>query len=200
MALENGEKLDQAADSSSAAALKPKNYTSWVVLLLRVIAFSGTTAATVAMATNKQTKSFTVATIGTTPIQASLTAKFQHTPAFVFFVIANGMASVHNLVMMALQIFAHKFDYKRLHHVTIAILDMLTVGLISGGVNAAVFMAELGKNGNSHAKWNQICDKFERYCSQGGAAIIASFIGLLFMLIITIISILKLLPPKSNAT
>ncbi|OAY54374.1 CASP-like protein 1B1 [Manihot esculenta] len=189
MALENGEKSEERSGPTG----KYK-----VVLMLRVMAILATAAATIVMALNKQTKTFVVATIGTTPISATLAAKFHHTPAFVFFVVANGMATVHNLVMLVVEIFAPKLDYKGLRLAIIAILDMMTVGLISGGVNAAVFMAELGKNGNSHARWNKICDKFDSFCDRGGASIIASFIGLLFMLLITTFSIIKLLKPISH--
>ncbi|EEF32485.1 CASP-like protein 1B1 [Ricinus communis] len=193
MALVNAEKPEVG---SSPSSLGPRNK-SWVLLMLRFVAFLATAAATIVMAANRETKTFVVATIGSTPIKATVTAKFQHTPAFVFFVIANGMGSIHNLVMIAGDTFVRKFDYKGLRWVTVAILDMLTAALISGGVNAAVFMAELGKNGNSHAKWNKICDRFGSFCDHGGAAIIASFIGLLLMLVISIISIIKLLKPKS---
>lgn len=51
--------------------------------MLRVLAFFATAAATVVMGLNKETKTLVVATVGSTPIKASLTAKFQHTPAFV---------------------------------------------------------------------------------------------------------------------
>lgn len=76
MALENGEK----PGSSFVAVTKPKDCT---ILLLRVVAFLATVSATVVMALNKETKTLVVATIGTTPVKATLTAKFQHTPAFV---------------------------------------------------------------------------------------------------------------------
>lgn len=77
----------------------------------------------------------------------------------------------------------------------------MTVSLISGGDTAAVFMAELGMNGNKHARWNKICDKFDTFCDHGGGAIIASFAGLLLMLIISVISIVKLIKtPKSETS
>ena len=56
---------------------------SWTLLGLRLLAFLATTTATLVMVLNKQTKTFVVATIGTTPINLTLTAKFHHTPAFV---------------------------------------------------------------------------------------------------------------------
>lgn len=57
---------------------------SWKVLLaLRILALIATLAAAIVMGLNKETKTLVVATIGTVPIKATLTAKFQDTPAFV---------------------------------------------------------------------------------------------------------------------
>lgn len=44
-----------------------------------------------------------------------------------FFVIANGHASLHNLVMIAMDIFGQQFDYKGLRLASIAILDMVYI-------------------------------------------------------------------------
>ncbi|PSS34931.1 CASP-like protein [Actinidia chinensis var. chinensis] len=171
-------------------AKKPK---VWVVPVLRVVAFFATVAAAIVMALNKQTKTMVVATIGSTPIKATLTAKFQHTPAFVFFVIANAIAGVHNLFALAVEFFRKKFNFKGLRLLIIVpILDMMIVALVSAGVSSAAFMGELGRNGNSHARWNKICDKFDTFCDHGSGAIIASLVGLLLLMIINVISILNL--------
>jgi hypothetical protein len=42
-----------------------------------------------------------------------------------FFVIANGLASIHNLVMIMGDLFGQKLDYKGLRLAMIAILDMV---------------------------------------------------------------------------
>lgn len=60
---------------------KTKN--DWILLSLRVVAFFATAAATLVMALNKQTKSFVIGTVGNTPLTATLSAKFNQTPAFV---------------------------------------------------------------------------------------------------------------------
>ncbi|KAK7304065.1 hypothetical protein RJT34_15076 [Clitoria ternatea] len=190
MASENGEKLEHGFNET----IKAKK--DWVLLSLRVVAFLATASATLVMAFNKQTKSLVVATVGSTPITATVTAKFNQTPAFVFFVIANGNASLHNLVMIVMDILGAQYDYKGLRLALIAILDMMTMGLASAGDGAATFMSALGRNGNSHAKWDKICDKVERYCDRGGAALIASFVGFILLLIIALISIIKLLHPN----
>ncbi|XP_038995631.1 CASP-like protein 1B2 [Hibiscus syriacus] len=190
MGLQSGEKLAMFKWSY------PRN--RWSLVVLRLLAFLAAAAATLVMVLNKQTKTFVVATIGTTPLKLALNAKFHHTPAFVFFVIANGLVSIHNLVMIMADLLRSKFDYKGFRFPMVAILDMLNLALLSGGANAAVFMAELGKNGNSHARWDKICDKFEAYCDRGAGALVASFIALAFMLLISFISILKLVSPSSH--
>ncbi|KAH7841675.1 hypothetical protein Vadar_032925 [Vaccinium darrowii] len=187
MASEGGEKPE--VGSNQVAVKKGKG---WVVPLLRVVAFLATLAATIVMAMNKETKTIVVAVIGSTPINATLTAKFQHTPAFVFFVIANAMASFHSLLMLVVECFGNKFDFKGLRLLLIPILDMMIVALVAAGEGGAVFMGELGRHGNSHARWNKICDKFESFCDHGAGAFIASFVGLILLMIINVISVLKL--------
>ncbi|KAK7411731.1 hypothetical protein VNO78_03168 [Psophocarpus tetragonolobus] len=193
MASEDGEKVEHGLNEVPEKKPKKKD---WVLLSLRVIAFLATASATIVMALNKQTKSFVVATVGSTPITATLAAKFNQTPAFVFFVIANGNASLHNLVMITMDVFGSQYDYKGLRLALIAILDMMAMALASAGDGAAAFMSELGKNGNSHARWDKICDKFETYCNRSGAALIASFVGFILLLIISVMSIIKLLKPN----
>ncbi|XP_057418767.1 CASP-like protein 1B1 [Lotus japonicus] len=128
-------------------------------------------------------------TIGTNPITATISAKFHHSPAFVFFVIANGIASVHNMVVIALDVLGPRSDNQGLYLTLIAIFDMMIMALASAGDGAAAFMSELGRNGNSHARWAKICHKFGTYCNRGGGALIASFIGIILLLIITVMSI-----------
>lgn len=81
----------------------------------------------------------------------------------------------------------------------LVLFGQMTVAVASAGDGAAAFMAEVGKNGNSHARWNKICDKFESYCDHGSGALIASSIGLLILLIINVMSITKLLKPKDTS-
>ncbi|XP_055805009.1 CASP-like protein 1B2 [Solanum dulcamara] len=184
--------MSQEGNGQKSYLAKPKDCCNWVMPLLRLLAFGATISATLVMALNNEKKTFVVATIGTTPIQATLHAKFQHTPAFVFFVIANGLCSLHNLLMLASCFIGSKYDYMGLRFYVIGILDMINVALISGGASSAAFMGQLGRDGNSHARWNKICDKFYTFCNHGEGAIIASFIGLLLMIITTGINIIKL--------
>ncbi|XP_073280417.1 CASP-like protein 1B1 [Primulina huaijiensis] len=188
MASEGVERPEVGSDGDPT----PSSRVDWVVPLLRLLAFLATLAATLVMALNKETKNVIVATFGTTSIKATVKATFQHTPAFVFFVIVNGNASLHNLLMLVVNFIRYKFVLKGRAPLAITILDLMNVALVSGGESAAVFMGQLGRDGNSHARWNKICDKVESFCDRGRAAMIASLVGLLLMIIITIISIFRL--------
>ncbi|CAH2046479.1 unnamed protein product [Thlaspi arvense] len=167
-----------------------------ILLGLRVLAFLATLSAAIVMGLNKETKTFVVGNVGNAPIKATFTAKFQHTPAFVFFVVANAMVSFHNLLMIALQIFGGKSELTGFRLLSVAILDMLNVTLISAAANAAAFISEVGKNGNKHARWDKICDRFATYCDHGAGALIAAFAGVILMLIISAVSISRLVQPN----
>ncbi|EYU19080.1 hypothetical protein MIMGU_mgv1a024780mg [Erythranthe guttata] len=169
MALGGGETLEAGGDRAARVMSSSSSKVDLVMVLLRVLALLATVSAALIMGFNKQTRTIVVATIGTTTVQATLTAKFQHTPAFVFFVIANGIASLHNLLML-----------------------VMNVAIVSGGASAAAFMGQLGRDGNSHARWNKICDKIDSFCDRGGGAMIASFIGLVLIIIICSLSIIRL--------
>lgn len=82
MAVEIGDKAEVECKSNQEIGVtrKPIGY---VIPVLRILTFAATLSATLVMALNKQTKTFVVATVGTTPIKATFTAKFSHTPAFV---------------------------------------------------------------------------------------------------------------------
>ncbi|CAN7001751.1 unnamed protein product [Brassica oleracea var. botrytis] len=148
------------------------------------------------MGLNKETKTFVVGNVGNTPVKATFTAKFQHTPAFVFFVVANAMVSFHNMLMIAVHLFGGKMEFTSFRLLSVAILDMLNVTLISAAANAAAFISEVGKNGNKHARWDKICDRFATYCDHGAGALIAAFAGVVLMLIISAISISRLAHPN----
>ncbi|XP_012827575.1 PREDICTED: CASP-like protein 1B2 [Erythranthe guttata] len=192
MALGGGETLEAGGDRAARVMSSSSSKVDLVMVLLRVLALLATVSAALIMGFNKQTRTIVVATIGTTTVQATLTAKFQHTPAFVFFVIANGIASLHNLLMLVVSFIGPPKLFERIAPSAIPVFDLMNVAIVSGGASAAAFMGQLGRDGNSHARWNKICDKIDSFCDRGGGAMIASFIGLVLIIIICSLSIIRL--------
>ncbi|XP_076912560.1 CASP-like protein 1B2 [Bidens hawaiensis] len=173
-----------------------------LVILLRVLALFATTAATIVMALNNESHTFGVATVGNTPVKITVTAKFQHLPANIMFVVANGVASLHSLLMLSLMCFvSQKYDFKGLRFITIATLDMVTIAVLSGAATAVAFMGEIARHGNSHARWNKICDNFDKLCDQASGAMLASYIGILFFMLVNLVNTFehgRLNPSKNN--
>ncbi|KAL8214101.1 hypothetical protein R6Q57_003550 [Mikania cordata] len=175
---------EKVADDSSIKKREMKR----MVILLRIFALLATTAATVVMALNKETRTFVVATIGNTPVKINIAAKFQNTPANIMFVIANGVATLHSLLMLSLCFVSHKCDFKGLRFLIVAALDMVMIALVSGAATAVAFMGELARNGNSHARWNKVCDTFERFCDRASGAMLVSYIGILFFMLVNLLN------------
>ncbi|KAL8249623.1 hypothetical protein R6Q59_006491 [Mikania micrantha] len=172
-----------------------------LVILLRIFTLLATTAATVVMALNKETRTFEVATIGNAPVKINIVAKFQHTPANIMFVIANGVVTLHSLLMLSLALVSHKYDFKGLRFLIVAALDMVMIALVSGAATAVAFMGELARNGNSHARWNKVCDTFERFCDRASGAMLVSYIGILFFMLVNLLNIFehgRLINPSKN--
>ncbi|KAF3333685.1 CASP-like protein 1B1 [Carex littledalei] len=186
MEIENGTKSDLVLDSKFAL-IKAK-LVKQLPLTLRWLALILTTTAAIGMGLNKQRKTAVVAIVGTKPISQTFTAEFQQTTAFVYFVVANALASFYNIMFVLLRTcFKGKENNLWIH-----ILDLLIMVIVATGAAAATSMAELGKNGNVHARWNPICDKFGAFCLHGGMALIASFVGALDLLLLSILSLVAL--------
>ncbi|KAG6502801.1 hypothetical protein ZIOFF_035089 [Zingiber officinale] len=83
---------------------RPWHQTVTLLLVsLRLAALVATATAAGLMAFNKETKTISVVVVGTNPILQSFTAAFQQTPAFVYFVLANAIASLYNLLAILLR-------------------------------------------------------------------------------------------------
>ncbi|KAL2930683.1 CASP-like protein 1B1 [Bienertia sinuspersici] len=78
MAEQRVEKSDVGYNSLGKSVRGNKNMAT---VLPRVVCLLATLAATIVMVLNKETKTIVVATIGTSSIKATLSAKWQNTPA-----------------------------------------------------------------------------------------------------------------------
>uniref|UniRef100_A0A0E0JCA4 CASP-like protein n=1 Tax=Oryza nivara TaxID=4536 RepID=A0A0E0JCA4_ORYNI len=193
MDLEKGKKPSEQAAACRIMQVKDKLITLQPVV--RACVFLATAVAAVIMGLNKQSYTTVVAIVGTRPVTQTFTAKFKDTPAFVFFVIANAIASGYNLMVLV----TRRILQRRAQSLSVHLLDMVILTLLATGSATAASMAQLGKNGNLHARWNPICDKFGSFCNHGGIALVSSFIGVALMLALNLLSAAAN-SPRSNVT
>jgi uncharacterized protein (TIGR01569 family) len=74
----------------------------------------------------------------------------------------------------------------------VTLLDALMVALLFSCIGAAGAIGLLGYQGNSHVRWNKVCNVFDKFCHQVAASIILSLLGsLAFLLLIVLLPILR---------
>ncbi|KAG0467749.1 hypothetical protein HPP92_017077 [Vanilla planifolia] len=156
------------------------------LLLLRIAAVFFTSTAALSMGFNKQSITKAVAIVGTKTLYHSYAAKFHQTPAFIFLVVANAVASIYNPVVLLCSFFSKG---KALHNMMLRYTDLVVFAVTATGAAAGASMAELGRNGNLHARWSPICDQFGGFCLRSDVAIAASFVGAFLHMILIAVSL-----------
>ncbi|KAJ9537110.1 hypothetical protein OSB04_029843 [Centaurea solstitialis] len=154
---------------------------------LRVILFATALVAVIVMVTSKQTKLIPVAP----GIAIPRDAKFNHSPAFIYFVAALSVACLYSIVTGALSVLALKkpggsSTKLQLHFV---ILDALLLGIVAAATGAAGGVAYIGLKGNSHVRWNKICHTYNSFCFHFATSILLSLISSITLLFLVWLSV-----------
>ncbi|KAI3692488.1 hypothetical protein L6452_32304 [Arctium lappa] len=157
-----------------------------VDVALRVILFATALVAVIVMVTSKQTKLIPVAP----GIAIPKDAKFNHSPAFVYFVAALSVACLYSIVTGALSGLALKkpggcSTKLQLHFV---IFDALLLGIVAAATGAAGGVAYIGLKGNSHVRWNKICHTYGSYCFHFATSILLSLVSSITLLLLVWLS------------
>ncbi|XP_068334390.1 CASP-like protein 1C1 [Pyrus communis] len=148
-------------------------------LVLRLMAVAATLVAAIVMVTSHQrTSNFGI----------SFEVKYNHTPAFQYFAIANAIATVYGFLVLFLP------SESQLWRLVVA-LDVVITVLLSSSFSAALAIGDVGKHGNSYAGWLPICGQVPKYCDHVKAALISSIVGLIIYLLLLLYAIHTVLDP-----
>ncbi|KVG43266.1 CASP-like protein 1 [Cynara cardunculus var. scolymus] len=157
-----------------------------VDMALRVILFATALVAVIVVVTSKQTKLIPVAP----GIVIPKDAKFNHSPAFIYFVAALSVACLYSIITCALSVLALKkaggsSTKLQLHFI---IFDALLLGIVAAATGAAGGVAYIGLKGNSHVRWNKICHTYDSYCFHFATSILLSLISSITLLLLVWLS------------
>ncbi|KAK9077728.1 hypothetical protein SSX86_006065 [Deinandra increscens subsp. villosa] len=158
-----------------------------VDVVLRVFLFATAVISVVVMVTSEETKQIPVAP----GLSISRTAKFSNSPAYVYFVAALSVAALYSFITGATSVLAlmkpggHSAKLK-FHFV---ILDSLLLGIVAAATGASGGVGYIGLKGNSHSRWNKICDRYDTYCTHFKASILLSLIAAITLLLLVWISV-----------
>lgn len=147
--------------------------------VVRLLAIAATLSAAIVMGFNEQTISI---------FGVAVEAKYYYSPAFTFFVVANGVGALYGLLSLTF-CFCCKAKASKFHGSKLLFFfDFVMTLLVISGASAATAIAYVGKKGNSHSGWVPICDQFGKFCDHVAGALLASFLGTLMFMIVTIMS------------
>ena len=119
---------------------------------------------------------------------------------FVFFFGRHGLTPtnyfllfLHDLVMLVLYISTNSFCLPKMFDIDIRGSGPLQfiMSLMLSGVAAGTAIGYVGRYGNSHTGWMQICDRLNRFCHKVTTSMILSYLSVLCLLVLTIISASK---------
>ncbi|KAL3626139.1 hypothetical protein CASFOL_029688 [Castilleja foliolosa] len=176
---------------SGGPVANKKNFRGWDVIL-RFLALALSLAAAVLLGVDKQTTTVALTLVPTLPpVNVPVTAKSHYMSAFVFFVVANSVACCYAAISLLLTL-ANRSSKKGIITIVIVLFDLIMVALLFSSVGAAAAVGLLGYKGNSHVQWRKVCDVFDRYCDQGGAAIGLSGGASLAFLVLVVLATLNL--------
>ncbi|XAR57126.1 hypothetical protein NMG60_11025157 [Bertholletia excelsa] len=186
-------------EAKGAGPAPPPDDFAVVDVLLRLLLFAAAVVAVVVMVTSKQTKELPMQ-LPRPPFLGTVrtTAKFNHSPAFIYFVAALSVAGLYafiTTVVSFLALLKPGFSTKLLPH--FVIFDVLILGIVAAATGAAAGVAYIGLKGNSHVRWNKVCDVYDKFCQNIAASISVSLFAsvvLVFLVILSVYSLSKKIP------
>ncbi|KAH7573624.1 hypothetical protein ACOSP7_007402 [Xanthoceras sorbifolium] len=156
---------------------------SVVDVVLRVLLFSATLVAVIVMVTSEQSKLVPLPQMPT--VSVKLPAKFNHSPAFIYFVAALAVACFYSIITTLASIgviLKPAFYTKFLLY--FAFLDVLMLGIVASATGAAGGVAYVGLKGNRHVGWVKVCSTYDKFCRYiGTSTALALFAAVLLVLL-----------------
>ncbi|CAN4093620.1 unnamed protein product [Withania somnifera] len=157
----------------------------WTDIELRFLAFILTLVAVIVLGVHKQNKLIPVQLVPTLP------ANWDHMSAVVYFVVVNSIACAYANVSLVLSL-ENRGRTKVLISLTLILLYLIMVALLYSAVGAATAIGLIGYKGNSHVRWNKVCNVFGKFCGQVAAGIAISLVGSIVFLLLLLFALLNL--------
>ncbi|CAN6197550.1 unnamed protein product [Urochloa humidicola] len=158
-------------------------------LALRALLFASTLAGLVVLATAKQTVVFPV-TLPQVPqvLFVAMPAKFKDSPALIYLLVALCVTCLYSLLtaLGSLKLISGSSTPKTLF--LLLLLDVFYAAVMASATGSAGGVAWIGLKGNSHTRWNKICDTYGKFCRHIGGAV---FLGLVASIALVLLAALN---------
>ncbi|KAK8623854.1 hypothetical protein V6N13_065216 [Hibiscus sabdariffa] len=176
----------EAAPPVATTTKCPFNY-SLVDVALRVLVFAATLASVVVMVTSKQTELVSVP--GFPGFRLPLQAKFNQSPALVYFVTALSVTGLYSIITTLASVsVVLKPVYSKSFLLVFASLDVVFVGIVASATGAAGAVGYIGLKGNKHAGWTKICDVYDKFCRHTASSLALSLFAAILLVLLSMMS------------
>ncbi|XP_038709927.1 CASP-like protein 1F1 [Tripterygium wilfordii] len=162
--------------------MKTQKIQNGAQVCLRILTIATTLAATWLVFTDKQT----IEIFG-----LKMDARYSYSPAFKFFAYANVIACVFSALSLLTFFIICRQGSKPNSHFFLFLHDLLMMAMVLAGCAAATAIGYVGQFGNSHIGWLAICDHFGKFCHKLICSIALSFVSVLSLLALTIMSAVR---------
>jgi len=180
---------EKVAAPEAAPAATPRDYFAVGDVVLRVLLFAAAVTAVVVMVTSKQTKAVRLPLPPLFPV-VERSAKFQDSPAFIYFVAALSVAGLYSIISGLVSLLSllkpSSSSVTILAH--FLILDVLMLGIVAAATGASWAVAYIGLKGNSHVGWTKICNIYGTFCTHIGASIGVSLFASIVLTLLVILA------------
>ncbi|XP_022138099.1 CASP-like protein 1D1 [Momordica charantia] len=176
--------------AAAAAARRPRVNLFAIDAGLRMVLFAAAVATVVVTVTSKQT---VVNKLRGVPPGFPVQAKFDDSPAFIYFVTALSVTALYSLItaLASVSVISNpNLSAKFLLH--FAFLDALILGVVASATGTAGGVAYIGLKGNSHVQWNKVCYAFDKFCRHIGGALAASLFASVVLALLIWLSVFSL--------
>ncbi|KAM0047227.1 putative casparian strip membrane protein [Helianthus debilis subsp. tardiflorus] len=176
-------------NKSSTRAGAAKNHVV-VDVVLRAMLFATAFVAITFLVTSKQTKLIPVAP----GIAIPMAAKFNQSPAFIYYVAALSVTCFYSVITGLLSVLAlvKMTEGSTKTRVHLAILDALLLGIMASATGAAGGVGYIGFKGNNHTGWTKICNVYGSFCRHIAASIAVSLLPSVALLLLVWVSVFAL--------
>ncbi|GFZ08970.1 CASP-like protein [Actinidia chinensis var. chinensis] len=170
----------------------PRDHSVVADVVLRLLLFACSVVAVVVMVTSKQTE-----VVGRLPVApfspVFKPAKFNHSPAFIYFVAALSVAGLYSLITTVVSFLAllkPGYSTKLIPH--FVIFDVLVLGIVASATGTAGGVAYIGLKGNSHVMWNKVCNVYDKFCQHIAASVGVSLVASIVLVLLVFLSVYSL--------
>ncbi|KAK8483050.1 hypothetical protein V6N13_037699 [Hibiscus sabdariffa] len=186
-----GNSFDGTTGADSKQVVGTPRTVNYCDLILRVLALLLTVTSAIVLGLDKQTKVVPIQIVPTLPaINVAAQAKWHYLSAFVYSMVANIIAGSYAAISTVMVLGSRNGKATVGLAQTVAVLDVLMVGMLFSANGAALAIGLMGYKGNSHVRWNKVCNVFDKFCDQVAVSIVLSLLGSLAFTALIVLTVL----------